>query len=301
MHYEKLELQDQLTVRKLISFFYLEMSAHFRSNGEKHHFWELVFVDKGKLEVAIDGEVFLLEQGELVFYRPDEYHVGGAARRTAPNIMILSFECDSPAMETFMEQRIFWPDEKERELLSLLVKECQEAFEPVGRTRQGSLLQRRANAEFGCEQLIRLYLESFLIHLIRRHNKLSRLQQAKPITMVKENRDRAIVNAIIAYLGRHVSDNPSIDQLCHRFTISKTYLNTAFRRMTGASVQAYSRNLKIELAKTMIREESYTYTEISERLGYTSIHYFSRRFKRETNMTPTEYARTIQSKVRRIE
>ena len=301
MNYERLELQEQLVVRKLISFFYLEMSTNFWSNGEKHYFWEMVFVDKGKVEVEIDGEMFLLEQGELVFYRPNEYHIGGAARRTAPNVIILSFECDSPAMEMFMEHRIFVPDEKERALLSQLVKECHEAFEPSIRAEEGILLQRRENAEFGCEQLIRNYLESFLIHLIRRQNKLSQIHKAKPITIVKENRDKAIVDEILAYLELHVSENPSVDQICNKFNISRTFLHMVFRRITGQSVHAYSVNLKIELAKAMIREEQYNYTEISERLGYSSIHYFSRRFKRETNMTPTEYARTIQSKARRIE
>jgi YesN/AraC family two-component response regulator len=261
----------------------------------------MVFVDKGKVEVEIDGEMFMLEQGELVFYRPNEYHIGGAAKRTAPNVIILSFECDSPAMEMFMEHRIFVPDEKERALLSQLVKECHEAFEPSSRAEEGILLQRRENAEFGCEQLIRNYLESFLIHLIRRQNKLSQVQKAKPITIVKENRDNAIVDEILAYLERHISENPSVDQLCNKFNISRTFLNMVFRRITGQSVHAYSVSMKIELAKEMIREEQYNYTEISERLGYSSIHYFSRRFKRETSMTPTEYARTIQSKVRRIE
>ncbi|MGI2297007.1 helix-turn-helix domain-containing protein [Paenibacillus sp. GXUN7292] len=301
MNYEKLELQEQLIVSKLISFYYLEMSANFRSHGEKHYFWEMVLVDKGNMEVEIDGEVFLLEQGELVFYRPNEYHIGGAARRTAPNVIILSFECDSPAMAMFMEHRIFVPDENERVLLSQLVRECHEAFEPSSKASEGVLLQRRKDAEFGCEQLIRNYLESFLIHLIRRQNKLSQVKKAKPITIVKENRDKAIVDDIIAYLKLHVSINPTVDQLCNKFNINKTYLNMVFRRITGQSVHAYCVSLKIELAKEMIREEQYNYTEISERLGYGSIHYFSRRFKSETNMTPTEYARTIQSKVKRIE
>ncbi|MBP1988506.1 AraC family transcriptional regulator [Paenibacillus eucommiae] len=294
MNYEKLELQEQLVVRKLISFYYLEMSANFMSSGEKHHFWEMVFIDKGKLEVEIDGEAFLLEPGELVFYRPDEFHSGGAAGRTAPNVIILSFECDSPSMEMFMGRRIFVPDEKERGLFTQLVKECLEAFEPSSRTAEGKLLQRKADAPFGCEQLIRNYLESFLIHLIRRESTLGEESKAKPASMVKENRDHAMVMEIMLYLQQHVSENPTVDSVCQAFSISRTYLKTVFRQVTGHSLLAYNANLKVELAKTMIREEQFNYTEIAEKLGYSSIHYFSRRFKSETNMTPTEYARSIQ-------
>ena len=37
------------------------------------------------------------------------------------------------------------------------------------------------------------------------------------------------------------------------------------------------------------------FTQISETLGYSSIHYFSRQFKKLTNMTPSEYASSIKA------
>ena len=46
----------------------------------------------------------------------------------------------------------------------------------------------------------------------------------------------------------------------------------------------------------MIRNEQLNFTQISEKLGYTSIHYFSRQFKKLTNMTPSEYASSIKAR-----
>ncbi len=53
--------------------------------------------------------------------------------------------------------------------------------------------------------------------------------------------------------------------------------------------------MKIDTAKELIRTERLNFTQISERLGYTSIHYFSRRFKKETGMTPSDYASSIKA------
>ena len=53
--------------------------------------------------------------------------------------------------------------------------------------------------------------------------------------------------------------------------------------------------LKIEKAKDMIRLHHDNFTQISEKLGYNSIHYFSRQFKKVTGLTPTEYALSIQA------
>jgi YesN/AraC family two-component response regulator len=53
--------------------------------------------------------------------------------------------------------------------------------------------------------------------------------------------------------------------------------------------------MKIDRAKEMIREKKYNFSEISERLSFSSIHYFSRRFKLITGMTPSEYAASVKS------
>ena len=45
----------------------------------------------------------------------------------------------------------------------------------------------------------------------------------------------------------------------------------------------------------MIRQEQANFTEISDALGYTSIHYFSRQFKTFTGMSPSEYALSIKA------
>ena len=51
----------------------------------------------------------------------------------------------------------------------------------------------------------------------------------------------------------------------------------------------------MDLAKQMIRENHYNFTQIADTLGFSSIHYFSRQFKRITGMTPSEYASSIKA------
>lgn len=46
-------------------------------------------------------------------------------------------------------------------------------------------------------------------------------------------------------------------------------------------------------AKKLIREDNLTITQISERLGYTSIHHFTRMFKRVTGFSPTAYKTSV--------
>ena len=57
--------------------------------------------------------------------------------------------------------------------------------------------------------------------------------------------------------------------------------------------------MKIDMAKQLIRTEQMNFTQISEKLGYSSIHYFSRQFKKLTGMTPSEYASSIKAMAER--
>jgi AraC-like DNA-binding protein len=52
----------------------------------------------------------------------------------------------------------------------------------------------------------------------------------------------------------------------------------------------------MDKAKEMMREGS-SLTEISERLGFCSLPHFSRSFKAATDMSPTEYAKTVRSRM----
>ena len=53
--------------------------------------------------------------------------------------------------------------------------------------------------------------------------------------------------------------------------------------------------MKISAAKELIRSNEMNFTQIADYLGYTSIHYFSRQFKKLTGMTPSEYSSSIKA------
>ncbi|MBD2865498.1 helix-turn-helix domain-containing protein [Paenibacillus sp. IB182363] len=294
MSYVKFELREDLAVRRLITFFYREMPKDYFFEGERHDFWEIVYVDKGEWDVTVDGAPFHLEQGDLVFYGPNEFHRGGAALKSTPNVIILTFECDSPAMDYFADSRVFRLDEKERSIFSSLVKAGLESFDPPIDSPRMRKLNRREGAPFGSEQLIRNHLENLLIHLIRRKQVSPAPEKLKPVSAVKENKELEIATDIVEYMKANMSEDLTVEELCRKFQISRTNLKTALKQQTGQGVLETFNQLKIERAKVLIRDERHNYTEIAEMLGYSSIHYFSRQFKKMTNMTPTEYARSVK-------
>ena len=56
------------------------------------------------------------------------------------------------------------------------------------------------------------------------------------------------------------------------------------------SPMAYLRRLRMEKAKELLKLPEKSVGEIAEEVGYSGIYQFSRVFKREALMTPSEYA-----------
>lgn len=68
-----------------------------------------------------------------------------------------------------------------------------------------------------------------------------------------------------------------------------TYLSNTFSELEGLSIKQYLINQKIEKIKELLLYDQLSLTEISFRLGYSSLAHLSNQFKKVTNCTPSEF------------
>jgi len=293
MGYVKTVLKEELPVKRIVTVHYFEFARDYVFEGEKHDFWEFLYVDKGEVEVMADTQGYKLKQGEIIFHKPNEFHNVWANGKVAPNLVVIAFECKSPAMK-FFENKIMSIGDNERNLLAMIVKEARNAFSSPLDDSSLEKLERRPKAPFASEQIIKICLEQFLISLVRKGNSIN--MESRLSTAAKERSYDDMCKRIISYLEENVSANLAFDDVCRYSGLSRTNLKVMFKEKTGTGVMEFYKNLKIETAKKMIREGMFNFTEIADRLGYASIHYFSRQFKKMTDMTPSEYAKSVKVK-----
>lgn len=294
MDYTKTLIREDLTIRKLITVHYFEYARDYVFEGEKHDFWEFLYVDKGEVEVMADASGYKLKQGEIIFHKPDEFHNVWANGRVAPNLIVISFECSSTAIRYF-ENKILSIGDYEKNLLAQIIREAREAYSSPLDIPSLKKLEKREGSRFGSEQLIKIYLEQMLIYMIRKENSLS--IESKLSSSVKERSDQDMLKKLTGYLMEHVHNNLTFENVCGFSKLSRTNLKVLFKEKTGMGVMEYFKKLKIEESKKMIREGEYNFTEIANKLGYASIHYFSRHFKRVTGMTPSQYTHSVKVKI----
>lgn len=285
--YSATRLKDDIAISEIVTIHYFEFSKDYKFGGETHDFWEMVYVDNGELTV-ISGDIERrLKKGELVFHCPGEWHSLHADGINAAVAIVISFNCSSTAAKN-LTGRKFTIGNAERLLLSEIITETQNAFDTPLSNLVTPKLHRKKGAILGAEQLIKLNLCKLIINILREELKGT-------YTVQKQNTDKGLFGEIVDFLETNIDKALSLSDISHHAGISKTALKQLFYKEAKCGVNEYYIRLKIDRAKTYIRENNYNFTQISELLGYGSVHYFSYQFKKRVNMTPTEYSNSIKA------
>ena len=102
--------------------------------------------------------------------------------------------------------------------------------------------------------------------------------------------DRRFVGNYLHFLEAHLDDGSlDIPQVCEGLNVSRSELFERCRNLLGTSPTLLLRRLRMTRAQQLIREGGRTMAEISYAVGFNDPHYFSKIFKQETGLTPTEY------------
>ncbi len=283
-------LRNDINIGRLYSVHYFEYPTNFKFEGESHDFWEVVYVDKGDIYAVADDKTFTISQGNAVFHKPNEWHTLQTSSKSATNVVIFSFESSSPAMD-FFNEKILSVGQEQKIIFSKIISEYTNAFQTHSSTPYSKRLHRKKNPVIGSEQLIKQYIAELLISFIRYS------QPSLQRSQMSINRESALCNMIVNYMLDHISGNITIDEIVRYSGSNKTTIAKVFRNNFDMSIMEYFIHMKIDTAKKYLREDNYNISQISDLLGYSGIHYFSRQFKNVTGMSPTEYAASIQAMI----
>lgn len=100
---------------------------------------------------------------------------------------------------------------------------------------------------------------------------------------------RQKISPAVEYITHHYDENITNDTLAAIAGMSTVYFRKLFTAVMGVSPIAYSRQLRIEKAKEMLRSDYGSLTDLAYTLGYPSLYDFSRDFKKHTGVPPSGY------------
>lgn len=97
------------------------------------------------------------------------------------------------------------------------------------------------------------------------------------------------VHQVADYISKNYDKIQSVDELAETFYISKSYLCRIFKEVINFTISEYINLHRIDSAREYLLEDKYSITEISNMIGYSSMAYFEKVFKKEMSVTPLQY------------
>ncbi len=281
-----IKLSDELQVKKLISAFYYELPTDFKYGGESHNGWEFVYVDKGKVSVKADKATYILKSGEMVCHKPYEYHAIRPYKDNA-SVIIFCFSVKSNEMDYF-NNKIISANNRQKHLINDIAETGPKIFSPKDplTIAVDGAMDRVSEQNVFYEQYMKNTIELLLLSLLE--SPVTKTEKrAETYTQLKAR--KTLTADIINYLNDNLENSVNLTEISNKFCYSLSSIKRIFKEQTGSSIIDYLNNLRLERAKEMLKSTDFSVEDISSKVGYSNIYYFSNSFKAKTGVSPLKY------------
>ena len=264
-----------------------------------HKQYELLLVMSEGMRLEIGNRIYEVGKGDLFFINNKEYHRMVGQKGAAYERYVLMFD-----------------PEIIRKLSEILDYDFTELFDPPagdgavrlhlsdGNLRKTEELLGEVEQEISKDsgdRHNRLQLKLKLIELLNTMDSLYEKFYGKGMeeTGVVENTSdedvspvpyRERIEQIKKFIADHVEERLNLDEIADRFYINRYYLSHYFKTETGFTLTQYITNQKISAAKKLLMN-GMSVTDVALQLSYKSDSHFISVFKKNTGITPKQYAK----------
>lgn len=249
---------------------YVSQVTAFHFHTTVHNYYELYYVIDGSLNLSMAGDCRTLEANDLIICGPRQPHPRQISSDTFCNYLTVVFDMGNAETIHFLGQTFA----------------CSESI----RSALDKLIAQSMSHSYYTQTLMLCYLQEVITHLMQLTDLLFQ-QHGSPTS--QQNFQNDLLQHILAYMNKKVAEPMTVEEICRKFFISRSSLLTLFKAHLHTSPKNYLINIKLQKSKELIQENRHTISEIADLLGFSSIHYFSRLFKKYYNMSPSEYAKQV--------
>ena len=260
--YAKSPVGDVVTITSIATALRVDLRNRI-ANTEVHDFPEIFFMAEGLGHTTVNGTRHNLKAGQMILYAANSVHGEGSGGIAE----VISFETAEPLPREYCDRVITLTAEQMIRLRAII----QQAM---------PLLERRVGVR---GMLLKKHADPYAVQRMKNELELLLLDLIHPA----ERHEVQNMNAVTDYMMRNLHKTLTVREICLDLGLSESSLKRLVRQTCGQSPLAYFTDLKIAQAEWLILHSSMNMTQIAERLGFSSVHYFSRVFKGKTGEAPT--------------
>src|SRR5574344_2491126 len=245
---------------------------HERAEAHFHKDLEYILIKKGRLGYEVNGQSYVLEEGEGIFVNSMALHFGYAIEHAECDLLCLLFPPYLLANCPAVEENMLTPYlHKESALLlkkdSPVLRELEALFQERNTPSPDPLLYSAL--------LFRLWGKTLPLF-----SKEEAGRQSNSLTLVK---------MALAYVKAHYSEDLSLSSFASALSISSSLLTKLFRNYLHDSPMDYVSSYRLSLAAERLKTSDESVKTIALSSGFRSANFFARSFKKKYGVSPKSY------------
>ncbi len=255
---------------------------------EHEDFAELVIVLDGSAQHVVNGESYPISKGDVfVIHHSTAHSFTEAAHLKICNIMfkpeiVFADLYDMKQLSGFQALFVLEPHYSQNHHFCSLLKLRTDAFSDT-KMRIHEMMDAYKKKETGWKDLVYSYFRLLCM-------QLSKYYQVN----ASDSRNESVKLAgAAAYIENHFCSNISVAQLAQIAGYSERQFLRLFKAVFATTPNQYILSLRIRKAQQLLKNRDMTIGEAAWHCGYDDYNYFSRIFKKQTGMTPTEYQKLL--------
>ena len=251
----------------------------------RHAFFEMVCVLDGTAENTINNETINMKAGDICIIAPDVPHTLGVFNDDSIVVNVIIRK--STFKETFTGQisedsilsqfftRIFYSDNKNSYIL--FHTEDDDMLHHL----LDYLIWEGLNTSEYSKSIMDNLLKTIFCYLLKNHKDNSQISKSLSTSSTD-------VITILNYIQQNYS-TISLQSLADHFDYSTSHLSRLIKKHTGTTFAKILQDIKLKKGCNFLESSNLPIKDISDIIGYESVEYFTRIFKKTYKMTPSEY------------
>lgn len=251
--------------------------------------FELLYVSQGEAATEMNGERYIIREGQLIFLASGEFHQNEITSYPNASFIGIHFDFFDELDIQTEEDMLVNEDRIQSEKFTHEAKA--DFFEPLSQypiytpplacvQLMENLVHEFTNRAPGYELVCKAHMLQILAMLLR--TQITRRLEHMPL---HSSSIKKLMNAI--QLHPEVEWNNKI--LADKMLMNEDYMAKLFKKVAGMPPGEYISVTRHHRARSLLRETDLSIEAIGVQVGYQDPHYFSRIFRKQEGISPKEY------------
>jgi AraC-like DNA-binding protein len=243
----------------------------------QHKEMELITVTEGCVYFFIHGEAFLLQEGDSLLIPPYALH-----RASVPASTTVTYLCVCFDLKILYDQELKEGLENGSLTISPLCQNQTSESHPFS--------AYISSAFYACQNHMEGWEFASVGYISLLFFELKNKGLITPSAVSNTHHDFCM--RVMDYITQNYQENISSRSVADHLYINNSYFCRLFRKNFGINFSLYLQTFRLEEAKKLLKYSKLPISDIASAVGFSDFSYFSKIFKRDYGLTPSEYRKT---------